>query len=207
MSHDPTRGNWAEQARTRLRLHLADPARRPLPEITIETAPTVRGWALRTILLLLVPLLLLTAASRTPGLAPALVWTVTALCTGLLVAHPTPTTAGGVIVVSGVLLWGFTGEPFDPWALLVALLGYLVARTTWWAAHVPLGGRAELAALLTGWQRDIAVLTGTALLGALAMLTSGAALPGGILLAALAVVGLAFVALATGRPPRDDGRD
>jgi len=201
------RNAWTERTWTRLKLRLFDPAARPLPEVTIETGPTVRGWVLRLALLVLVPLLLLTAISRTPDLSTALVWSVVALCTGLLVVRPTPTTAGGVIVLSGVLLWGFTAEPFDPWSLLVALLGYLVARVTWWAAHVPLRGRAEVAALLTGWRRDVVVLGGTGLLGGLAMLASGVILPGAVLLAALAVAGTTFVALATGGPARDDGRD
>ena len=112
-----------------------------------------------------------------------------------------------VVVVSGVLLWGFTTEPFDPWSLLVALLAYLLARVTWWAAHLPLRGRAEVAALRVGWRRDLAVLGGTGLLGGLAMLVSGATLQGAVLLAALAVAGLALVALATGGPARHDGRD
>lgn len=192
------RNAWTERVWARLRLHLADPARRPLPEVTVETGPTVRGWVLRAALLVLVPLLVLTAASRTPGLSTALVWPTVALCTGLVVLRPTPTTAGGVVVVSGVLVWGFTAEPFDPWSLLVALLAYLVVRLTWWAAHVPFGGRAEVVALLTGWRRDVVVLGGTGLLGGLAMLASGATVSGAVLLAALAVAGIAFVALATG---------
>jgi hypothetical protein len=202
-----TRGAWAERVRDRLRIRLSDPAARPLPEVTIETGPTVRGWVLRVALLVLVPLLLLTAGSRSPGLPPALVWTVVALCTVLLVVRPTPVAAGVVVVVSGVLLWGFTTEPFDPWSLLVALLAYLLARVTWWAAHLPLRGRAEVAALGVGWRRDLAVLGGTGLLGGLAMLASGATLRGAVLLAALAVAGLAFVALATGGTARNDGRD
>jgi hypothetical protein len=201
------RGDRAERARALLRLRLPDPAARPLPEVTIETGPTVRGWVLRVALLVLVPLLLLTAGSRSPGLPTALVWTVVALCTGLLVVRPTPVAAGVVVVLSGVLLWGFTTEPFDPWSLLVALLAYLLARVTWWAAHLPLRGRAELAALRVGWRRDLAVLGGTGILGGLAMVASGASLQGAVLLAALAVAGLAFVALATGGPARHDGRD
>ena len=201
------RNAWAERVWARLKLRLSDPALRPLPEVTVETGPTMRGWVLRVALLVLVPLLVLTAASRTPGLSTALVWPVAALSTGLVVLRPTPTTAGGVVVVSGVLLWGFTPEPFDPWSLLVALLAYLVVRATWWAAHVPLGGRAEVAALLIGWRRDVVVLGGTGLLGGLAMLISGATVPGAVLLAALAVAGIAFVALASGGTARDDGRN
>jgi hypothetical protein len=190
----------------RFRLRLHDPAARPLPEVTAETGPTVRGWVLRLALLLLTPALILTAAARTPGLPDALIWPITLLCTGLLVARPTPATAGGVVVLSGILLWGLASEPFDPWSLAVALLAYLLTRITWWAAHLPPRGRAEIAALLVGWRRDLAVLGGTGLLGALAMLASGAAVPGAVLLAALAVVGIAFLALATGGSARDDGR-
>lgn len=193
---------WIRQFR--LRLH--DPAARPLPEVTAETGPTLRGWVLRLALLLLTPALLLTAAGRSPGIPDPMVWTLVLLCTGLLVARPTPTTAGGVVVLSGVLLWGLDSDPFDPWSLLVALLAYLLARVTWWAAHLPPGGRAETAALLVGWRRDLAVLVATGLLGALAMLASGAAVPGAVLLAALAVVGITFLALATGGSARDDGR-
>jgi hypothetical protein len=189
----------------RTRLRLSDPAARPLPEVTVETGPTLRGWVLRLALLGLCPLLLLTAAARTPGLPAGLLWTAVVLSTGLLVARPTPATAGGIVVVSGVLLWGFDSEPFDPWSLVVALLAYLLTRVTWWAAHLPLGGRAEIAALLVGWRRDLAVLGGTALLGGLAMLAGGTTLPGAVLLAALAVVGIVFLALATGGSARDDG--
>lgn len=193
---------WIRQ----LRLRLHDPAARPLPEVTTDTGPTLRGWVLRLALLVLTPALILTAAARTPGLPDALVWTIVALSTGLLVARPTPSTAGGVVVLSGTLLWGLTSEPFDPWSLVVALLAYLLTRVTWWAAHLPPRGRAEIAALLVGWRRDLAVLGGTGLLGGLAMLASGAAVPGAVLLAALAVAGLAFLALATGGSARDDGR-
>ncbi|MEU4364887.1 hypothetical protein [Promicromonospora sp. NPDC023987] len=190
----------------RLRLRLTDPAHRPLPDITTQTGPTLRGWALRLALLVLTPLLLLTAAARTPDIPDGVTWTIAALSTGLLLARPTPTTAGGITVVAAVLLWGFTTEPLDPWALAVALLAYTLTRTTWWAAHVPFHGRAEISALLVGWRRDLVVLAATGLLGALAMLASGATVPGAVLLAALAIVGIAFLALATGGSPRDDGR-
>lgn len=189
-----------------LRQRLTDPARRPLPEVTTETGPTLRGWTLRLALLTLTPLLLFTAAHRTPDIPDGVTWTIAALSTGLLVTRPTPTTAGGITVVAAVLLWGFTAEPLDPWALAVALLAYLLTRTTWWAAHVPPRGHVELTALLTGWRRDLVVLTATGLLGALAMLASGNTVPGAVLLAALAVLGIAFLALATGGSPRDDGR-
>ncbi|MFD2024800.1 hypothetical protein [Promicromonospora aerolata] len=189
-----------------LRLRLTDPAHRPLPEITTETGPTLRGWVPRLALLALVPLLLFTAAGRTPDIPDGVTWTITTLCTGLLLARPRPTTAAGIVIVAGVLLWGFTTEPFDPWALAVALLAYLLTRITWWTAHVPLRGRAELTALLVGWRRDLTVLTTTGLLGALAMLASGATVPGAVLLAALAVVGIALLALATGGSSRDHGR-
>lgn len=190
----------------RLRLRLTDPARRPLPRVTTDTGPTIPGWVLHLTLLALAPLLLLTAASRTPDIPDGITWTITVLGTGLLLARPTPTTAGGITVAAGVLLWGFTTAPFDPWALLVALLAYLLTRTTWWAAHVPLQGRAEITALLAGWRRDVTVLAATGLLGALAMLVSGAAVPAAVLLAALAIVGITLLALATGDPAREDGR-
>lgn len=189
----------------RTSLHLTnDPTARPLPEITIETGPTLRGWTLRLALLLLVPALFLTAASRTPDLSTGIVWILAALFTILLTARPTPATAAGALVLAAVLFWGPTpggdaGRAFDPWSLLVALQGYLLARLTWWAAHVPVRGRVEIAALLTDWRRDLVVLGGTALLAALAMLVSGATLPGAVLLAALGVAGIAFVALATHR--------
>lgn len=189
-----------------LQLHLADPARRPLPRITVETRPTLPGWTFRLALLALVPLLLFTATSRTAGLPDGVTWTLVALSTSLLIAHPTPATAGGITVLAAVLFWGFDTEPFDPWALAVALLAHLLARTTWWAAHVPPRGHTEITAVLTHWRRDLTVLTATGLLGALALLTSGAALPGAILLAALAVVGIVVLALATGGSPREDGR-
>lgn len=190
----------------RFRLRLADPAARPLPEVTADTGPTLPGWVLRLLLLGLSPLLLLTAAARTPDLPDTLLWSVALLGTGLVVLRPTPTTAGGIIVVSGVLLWGLDAEPFDPWSLVVTLLAYLLARTTWWAAHLPPRGRVEIAALLVGWRRDLTVLGATALLGGLALLVSGTTTPAAILLAALAVAGTAFLALATGGRARDDGQ-
>ena len=194
-----------EQLR-RLRLRLTDPAKRPLPQVTTDTGPTLPGWVLRLALLALVPVLLFTAASRTPDIPDGVTWTITLLCTGLLLAHPTPTTAGGIVVAAGMLFWGFSTEPFDPWALVLALLAYLVTRITWWAAHVPLRGRTEITALLTSWRRDTVVLAATGLLGALALLTSGATVPGAVLLAALAVVGIAVLALATSGSSRDDGQ-
>lgn len=191
----------------RLPARLSDAAARPLPQITVETGPTVPGWVLRLALLALTPALLLLAASRS-DLAPTLVTTVVVACTALLVLRPTPATAGVTVVLAGVFLWGFGNRPddgFDPAGLAVALLAYVVVRCTWWAAHLPTRGHAEAAALLAGWRRDVLVLAATGLLGALALLASGTALPGAVLLAALAVLGLAFVALATGRDPRDDG--
>ena len=189
-----------------LRLRLDDPGRRPLPAVTVETGPTLPGWTLRLALLVLTPLLLFTAAGRTADIPVGVTATIAVLATGLLVLRPTPTTAGGTVVVATVLFWGFTAEPFDPWALVVALLAHLLARTTWWAAHVPPDGHTEIAALLAGWRRDAAVLAATGLLGALAMLASGTTTTPAVLLAALAVVGIALLALATGRPSREDGR-
>lgn len=189
----------------RLKLRLDDPGRRPLPAVTVHTGPTLRGWTFRVALLALTPLLLFTAAGRTPDLPLGVTGTISLLAAGLLVARPTPVTAGGVIVTAAVLFWGFTAEPFDPWALVIALLAHLLARTTWWAAHVPPGGRTEIAALLTGWRRDAAVLGATGLLGALAMLVSGTTTTFAVLLAALALVGTALLALATGGPSREDG--
>lgn len=188
-----------------LRLRLDDPGRRPLPAVTVETGPTVRGWVFRLALLALAPLLLFTAASRTPDIPLGFTGIIALLATGLLVVRPTPVTAGGVIVVATVLFWGFTTEPFDPWVLVVALLAHVLARTTWWAAHVPPDGHTELAALGTGWRRETAVLGATGLLGALAMLASGTTTTTAVLLAALALVGIALLALATGGPSRDDG--
>ncbi len=191
----------------RLPARLSDAAARPLPQITIETGPTVPGWVLRLALLVLTPALLLLAASRS-DLAPTLVTTVVVVSTALLVLLPTPATAGVTVVVAGVFLWGFGARPddgLDPAGLAVAPLAYVVVRCTWWAAHLPARGRAETAALLAGWRRDVAVLAATGLLGALALLASGTTLPGAVLLAALAVLGLAFAALATGGHPRDDG--
>lgn len=188
-----------------LRLRLDDPGRRPLPAVTVETGPTLRGWIFRLALLALTPLLLFTAAGRTPDLPLGVTGIIAVLATGLLVVRPTPATAGGVIVVAAVLFWGFTTEPFDPWALVVALLAHLLARTTWWAAHVPPEGHAELAALRSGWRQDAAVLGATGLLGALALLASGTTATTAVLLAGLALVGVVLLALATGRPSRQDG--
>ncbi|MFD6141402.1 hypothetical protein [Promicromonospora sp. NPDC060271] len=188
-----------------LRLRLDDPGRRPLPAVTVETGPTLRGWTFRLALLVLTPLLLFTAAGRTPDIPLEFTGVIAVLATGLLVVRPTPVTAGGVIVVAAVLFWGFTTEPFDPWALAVALLAHVLARTTWWAAHVPPGGHTELVALAAGWRRDVAVLGATGLLGALALLASGTTTTAAVLLAALALVGIALLALATDRPSRDDG--
>ncbi len=174
-----------------------DPTARPLPAVTVTTGPTVPGWALRAALLVLVPALLFTAAGRAPGALPTTVTIATIVCTALLVLRPTPAAAGVTVVVAGLLLWTL-GEP-GPLGLAVAALAYLVARCTWWTAHVPSRGRAEIAALVAGWRRDVVVLGATALLGALALLASGTTLPGVVLLAALAVAGTAFAALATRR--------
>jgi hypothetical protein len=91
-----------------LRLRLDDPGRRPLPAVTVETGPTLRGWVFRLALLALTPLLLFTAAGRTPDVPLGVTGTIAVLATGLLVVRPTPATAGGVVVVAAVLLWGFT---------------------------------------------------------------------------------------------------
>ena len=84
--------------------------------------------------------------------------------------------------------------------------GALVASRTWDDYAL---GRApaiqHLAALLTGWRRDATVLGATGLLGALAMLASGVTTTTAVLLAALALVGIVLLALATGRPSREDG--
>lgn len=193
----------------RLRPGGTDPARRPLPAVTVETRPTLPGWALRLAVLLLTPALLLTAAGPGTGFTPPALTTVVTLATALVTLRPTPTTTGTVVVLAALLLWNLEPGPLDTTDLLTALLvaaqAYLLTRLTWWAAHVPLRGRAELAALTTGRRRDLTVLAGTALLGVLVTLASRTAVPAAVLLAALAVTGIALLALATGRGARDDG--
>lgn len=187
---------------------MTNPARR-LPAVTVETGPTVPGWALRLAVLLLTPTLLLVAAGPDTGFTPPALATVVTLATALLTLRPTPTTTGTVVVLAALLLWNLDPAPLDTTHLLTALLvatqAYLLNHLTWWAAHVPLRGHTELTALVVTWRRDLAVLAATAVLAVLVALTAHLTQPAAVLAAALAVAGIALLALATGRGARDDG--
>ncbi|MCF4120845.1 hypothetical protein L1785_07620 [Antribacter sp. KLBMP9083] len=174
------------------RTRLAD---RPLPRVTVETGPTVPGWALRVALGAAAALLLAGAGARTEELSTLLVVPVSLALVTLLVVRPRPAVVGVVLVASGVLLLGSSLAPFDPWALVLAPLAYLVTRLAWWADHVTSSAHAERAALAAWWRRDAVVVAGTLGLGAIALVASGASVAVGVLVGGIALVLLASLVL------------
>ncbi|WP_125775966.1 hypothetical protein [Antribacter gilvus] len=183
-------------------------ADRPLPRLTVSTAPTLPGWVFRPLLGVAAAALIAGAAARTEPLTVGLVSSVGTILVAVLVVRPGPTVVGVLLVGSGLLLAGSDLAPFDPWVLLLAPLGYVVARLAWFADRVPLTARVERAALVQGWRRDATILAGTTLLGALALVATGISAGVGVLLGGLSLVVLVWlVALATSGPARDDGED
>src|SRR5690606_13903992 len=106
----------------RLRPGGTDPARRPLPAVTLGTRPTLPRWALRRAVLLLPPALLLPAAAPGTGFTPPALTTAVTLATALVTLRPTPTTTGAVVVLAALLLWNLEPGPLDTTDLLTALL-------------------------------------------------------------------------------------
>lgn len=170
-------------------------ADRPLPHISVETGPTVPGWALRVALGAAAALLLAGAAARTEDLSALVVVPASLVLVTLLVVRPRPAVAGVVLVASGALLLGSSLAPFDPWALVLAPLAYLVTRLAWWADHLSLTARVERAALAAWWRRDAVVVAGTLGLGAIALVASGASVAVGVLVGGIALVLLASLVL------------
>lgn len=180
-------------------MNLAD---RPLPTVDVDLGPTLPGWLLRVVLGVAAAGLLAAAAARTPALTAGIVIGSSLALVAFLVARPRPAVAAVTLVAAGMLLIGSAHAPFDPWALVLAPLGYVVVRAAWWADHVPLTARVEVAALAAGWRQDAAVLGGTLLLGAVALPVSGGSWAGGVLVGGVALVLLASLAL-----PGQDVRD
>jgi len=170
-------------------------ADRPLPRVTVETGPTVPGWALRAALCVAAALLLSGAAARTEALTTMLVVPGSLVLVALLAVRPRPAVLGVVLVVAGALLLGSSLAPFDPWALVLAPLAYLVTRLAWWADHVPMPAHVERAALAASWRRDAAVVAGTLVLGAVALAASGIAVAAGVLVGGIALALLASLVL------------
>ena len=175
-------------------------AARPLPEVTVEHGPWLPGWVLRVLFPVAVPVLMLGAASRTP-LDGVIVLMVTGAVTAWALARPSPEAAHTAVALAAIALLGAGQAPFDPAVLWLAPLGYLATRLAWWAQHVGLGVRVELAALAAAGARDVAVIVLTLALGGAAWTVAGRPVSGVVALGTAALAAVAWLAVR-----RDDGR-
>ena len=170
--------------------------RRRLPRVTVETGPTLPGWALRLAAALLPALLVLAALVRSPVLtisgSAALVGLALVLTSALALS---------------VLRWPSAWQPllavlatavamvFTPdgrwWALALAPLGYVAYRVAVLSAEVPWSARVERSALGHAARTDVLVIGVTWVVGALGLLLDGD-LPAGIVVGAAGVLGLAW---------------
>lgn len=166
---------------------------RPLPHVTVEHGRSVPGWVLRVAFMLCVPALVLATASRTAagtGFVAALV----AVLTVWAALRPGPGSSYGAVVACALLLLGAPG-PFDPAALALAALAYAVVRLGWWASHVGLPTRVELAALAHAGARDAVVVGATTVVGAVAWAVAGRPVGALVALGTAALAALAWLAL------------
>jgi hypothetical protein len=172
---------------------------RPLPVVGVRLGRWLPGGVLRTAFVAGVVVLLLAAGART-----TLVTELTAVLAGVLAVwaavRPGPAPAHVTLVTAALLLLGSTAAPFDPAALWLAPLGYVVTRLGWWASHVGATDRVELAALRRSLARDGAVVAVALAIGGTAWALAGRPVPW---LVALGVVALAALAWTAVR--RDDG--
>lgn len=175
--------------------------REQLPRVTTSTRPTHGGWAF-TAGQVLTTTALLTAAAPPGWRTHGLFLTGLAALVTLAVLRPAAGSAGLLLTIAGGLLWISGDSPLDPRVFWLAPIGYLLWRTTWWAARVSPSARVEVAATFAGWRRDAMVLAATELLALAAWgVTRLPGLGAAVLVGALALAALTVLAL----PREGDG--
>jgi hypothetical protein len=150
--------------------HLPGPDDRALPRVAIETGPTVPGWLLRAVLVLVAAGIAAIVAWRV-GMPAGLAWVTIAVAAAATATLPASVHA--VVVAAGVLVAAAGHGPFDPVVFPLLPLAYAGVRLAWWAERVAPGARVEAAALARGVPRAVALVGGTAGFGALVLLLAG----------------------------------
>lgn len=163
---------------------------RPLPRVVVSLGPTVPGWALRAAAAVLAGGLVGIASQRLE-MAAGVAWTISVLAVAVMAIWASLTVAGGVVVLSGLLIAGGGHGPFDPVVLALIPLAYLLVRLAWWAERVSLPARVEWAALAVGVPRGIVLVGATVAFGAL----GGRPNPWAVVAGGVALVALAGLAL------------
>lgn len=172
---------------------------RPLPVVGVELGRRLPGAVLRVAFVVAVAALVVAAGTRT-GLIAELVLVLAGALAVWAAVRPGPAPAHVALVTAALELLGSDAAPFDPAALWLAPLGYVVTRLGWWASHVAASDRVELAALRHGLARDGAVVAVTLAVGGAAWALSGRQLSWLVALGIVALAALAWIAVR-----RDDG--
>lgn len=170
----------------------------PPVAVEIDAGPSAPGWSVRALLLAAVTGLAALALGLA-GAPPVLAWCLALVAGAVVAAFPAPPGPYLLVGVVGLLLLGTDG-PFVPAALALVALAHLTVRVSWWAAHVPLRARVELAAVVPDARRLLVIQAGVQALGVLAMLVAHG--PG--LAVAVALGGVALLALTLVALPRDE---
>jgi len=172
---------------------------RPLPVVRVQVGRSLPGLALRAAFVLSVAALVVAAGVRT-DLITALVLVLAGVVTVWAAVRPGPAPAHVALVAAALLLLGSGAAPFDPAALWLAPLGYVVTRLGWWASHAAATDRVELAALRHGLARDGVVVAVALAVGGAAWALSGRQVSWLVALGVVALAALAWIAVR-----RDDG--
>lgn len=172
---------------------------RPLPVVGVELGRRLPGVVLRVAFVVAVAALVVAAGVRTDLIAELVV-----VLAGVLVVwaavRPGPAPAHVALVAAALELLGSSAAPFDPAVLWLAPLGYVVTRLGWWASHVSVADRVELAALRHGLARDGVVVAAALAVGGAAWALSGRQVSWLVALGVAALAALAWIAVR-----RDDG--
>ena len=162
--------------------------RRRLPRVTVETGPTLPGWALRLAAALLPALLVLAALVRSPVLGSAALVLTAGLALSVL-RWPSAWQPLVAVLATAVVMVSTPDGRW--WALALAPLGYVSYRVAVLSAEVPWSARVEWSALVHAARTDVLVVGVTAVVGALGLTLDGD-LPVGIVVGAAGVLGLAW---------------
>lgn len=174
------------------RLHRRGRTAHRTATVDVDTHRSTGGLALRLVLLVVA------TAYAVLALAPvdtdaATRWAVAAAAAALVAWLCTPPAPHVLVVLGGLALAG-EATAFSPAVLVLVLLAHLLLRVAWWAAHVPLGSRVEVRALLPDVRRFAVIQAAVQLAGVALLLVAGTAtspvvlVAGGAALLALTVV-------------------
>ncbi|MEA4942876.1 MAG: hypothetical protein VB080_00415 [Propionicimonas sp.] len=171
---------------------LPDLGGRPLPRVEADLRPAVPGWLLRLALVLTTSVLVGLATQRA-GMVSGLAWTLVGIAAVATVIVPTGTVAHLAVVASGLFVAVGGHGPFDPALFALIPLAYAAVRLAWWTQRVGFTTRVELAALIRGLPRGLALVGGTAGFGALILIATGHPSPVAVIAGGLALVVLAWL--------------